>query len=112
MPRSHARHWSSIRRSRTASVSGELKWELEDLSFRFLHPETYKKIARQLDEKRLEREQFITDAIERLRSELAAVGIHDAEIYGRPKHIYSIWNKMRKKGVEFSEVYDVRALRM
>ena len=90
----------------------ELKWELEDLSFRFLHPDTYKKIARQLDEKRLEREQFITDAIERLRSELAAVGVHDAEIYGRPKHIYSIWNKMRKKGVEFSEVYDVRALRV
>ena len=90
----------------------ELKWELEDLSFRFLHPDIYKKLARQLDEKRLEREQFITDAIARLRTELAAVDIHDAEIYGRPKHIYSIWNKMRKKGVEFSEVYDVRALRV
>ncbi len=90
----------------------ELKWELEDLSFRFLHPETYKKIARQLDEKRTEREQFITDAIARLRAELAGVGIHDAEVYGRPKHIYSIWNKMRKKGVDFSEVYDVRALRV
>ncbi|MBI2307745.1 MAG: bifunctional (p)ppGpp synthetase/guanosine-3',5'-bis(diphosphate) 3'-pyrophosphohydrolase [Rhodocyclales bacterium] len=90
----------------------ELKWELEDLSFRFMHPDLYKKIARQLDEKRLEREQFITDAIARLRAELAAVGIHHAEVYGRPKHIYSIWNKMRKKGVEFSEVYDVRALRV
>lgn len=90
----------------------ELKWELEDLSFRFLHPDTYKAIARQLDEKRTEREQFITDAIDRLRAELAAVGIRDAEIYGRPKHIYSIWNKMRKKGVDFSEVYDVRALRV
>ncbi|HZX32319.1 MAG TPA: bifunctional (p)ppGpp synthetase/guanosine-3',5'-bis(diphosphate) 3'-pyrophosphohydrolase [Rhodocyclaceae bacterium] len=90
----------------------ELKWELEDMSFRFLHPETYKKIAKMLDEKRIEREQFITDAISRLREELKAVGIEKAEIYGRPKHIYSIWNKMRKKDVEFSEVYDVRALRV
>ncbi len=90
----------------------ELKWELEDLSFRFIHPDTYKKIARQLDEKRIEREQFITDAIDRLRAELAAAGVRNAEVYGRPKHIYSIWNKMRKKGVDFSEVYDVRALRV
>ena len=90
----------------------ELKWELEDLSFRFLHPDTYKKIAKQLDEKRAEREQFIADAVARLSRELSAAGIEDAEIYGRPKHIYSIWNKMRRKGVEFSEVYDVRALRV
>ena len=90
----------------------ELKWELEDLSFRFLHADIYKKIAKQLDEKRAEREQFITDAVARLKRELETVGIHHAEIYGRPKHIYSIWNKMRKKGVEFSEVYDVRALRV
>jgi len=90
----------------------ELKWELEDLSFRFLHPDIYKKIAKQLDEKRAEREQFIIDAVERLKRELATVGIHHAEIYGRPKHIFSIWNKMRKKDVEFSEVYDVRALRV
>lgn len=90
----------------------ELKWELEDMSFRFLHPETYKKIAKMLDEKRIEREQFITDAIARLRDELKAVGITHAEIYGRPKHIYSIWNKMRKKDVDFSEVYDIRALRV
>ena len=89
----------------------ELKWELEDLSFRFLHPETYKKVAKMLDEKRIEREQFIAGAIERVKGELAAVGI-SAEVYGRPKHIYSIWNKMRKKGVEFSEVYDIRALRV
>ena len=90
----------------------ELKWELEDLSFRFIHPDTYKKIARMLDEKRSEREQFITDAVARVRSELVQAGITQAEIYGRPKHIYSIWNKMRKKGVDFSEVYDVRALRV
>ncbi|RKT60924.1 GTP pyrophosphokinase [Azonexus fungiphilus] len=90
----------------------ELKWELEDLSFRFIHPDIYKTVAKQLDEKRSEREAFISDAVARVRSELAAAGIHQAEIYGRPKHIYSIWNKMRKKGVDFSEVYDVRALRI
>ena len=90
----------------------ELKWELEDLSFRFIHPDIYRSIAKQLDEKRSEREEFIANAVTRVREELAASGIHEAEIYGRPKHIYSIWNKMRKKGVEFSEVYDVRALRI
>jgi GTP pyrophosphokinase len=90
----------------------ELKWELEDLSFRFIHPETYKQIAKMLDEKRSEREQFIVNAVAKVREELSAAGVKEAEIYGRPKHIYSIWNKMRKKGVEFSEVYDVRALRI
>ena len=90
----------------------ELKWELEDLSFRFLHPDIYKKIAGMLDEKRSEREQFITDAVTRVRDELAAASVKKAEVYGRPKHIYSIWNKMRKKSVEFSEVYDIRALRI
>ena len=90
----------------------ELKWELEDRSFHYLHPEIYKKIARHLDEKRVEREQFIIDAVKRLRHELGELGIRDAEIYGRPKHIYSIWNKMRQKGLAFSEVYDVRALRV
>jgi GTP pyrophosphokinase len=90
----------------------ELKWELEDLSFRFLHPAIYKEIAQQLDEKRTEREQFIAEAIDRLQAELMTAGVSNAEVYGRPKHIYSIWNKMRKKDVEFSEVYDVRALRV
>ncbi|HEY5763222.1 MAG TPA: bifunctional (p)ppGpp synthetase/guanosine-3',5'-bis(diphosphate) 3'-pyrophosphohydrolase [Rhodocyclaceae bacterium] len=89
----------------------ELKWELEDLAFRYLYPDTYKTIASQLDEKRIEREQFIATAIETLHRELAAMGIK-AEIQGRPKHIYSIWNKMRRKDVPFDEVYDVRALRV
>lgn len=89
----------------------QLKWELEDLSFRFLEPDTYKRIAKMLDERRVERENFIEKAIERLRSEIAAVGIR-AEVYGRPKHIYSIYNKMRKKNLDFSEVYDIRALRV
>ncbi len=90
----------------------ELKWELEDLSFRFLHPAIYKEIAQHLDEKRTEREQFIGQAIAIVRRELEVAGVVGAEIYGRPKHIYSIWNKMRKKDVPFSEVYDVRALRI
>ena len=90
----------------------ELKWELEDLSFRFLHPAIYKQIANHLDEKRIEREQFIADAVRRVKAELTAAGIVGAEVYGRPKHIYSIWNKMRNKGVDFSQVYDVRALRV
>ncbi|MGV3742592.1 MAG: RelA/SpoT family protein [Burkholderiaceae bacterium] len=89
----------------------QVKWELEDLAFRFMEPETYKQIARMLEEKRLEREGFIAGAIERLKSELAAAGIK-AEVSGRPKHIYSIWNKMRGKSLDFSELYDVRAFRV
>jgi GTP pyrophosphokinase len=89
----------------------QLKWELEDLSFRFLEPELYKRIAGMLDEKRLEREQYIRRAIEVLTRELEAAGVK-GEIYGRPKHIYSIWNKMRTKALDFSQVYDVRALRV
>ena len=89
----------------------QLKWELEDLSFRFLEPELYKRIAKMLDEKRLEREQYIRRAIKALGSELEATGVK-AEIHGRPKHIYSIWNKMRTKSLDFSELYDVRALRV
>lgn len=88
-----------------------LKWEMEDLSFRYLEPETYKRIAQMLDEKRLEREAFITGAVARLQAELATAGIA-AEVAGRPKHIYSIWNKMQSKKLDFSRVYDVRALRI
>ncbi|MCX7891654.1 MAG: bifunctional (p)ppGpp synthetase/guanosine-3',5'-bis(diphosphate) 3'-pyrophosphohydrolase [Burkholderiales bacterium] len=89
----------------------QLKWELEDLSFRFLEPELYKRIAAMLDEKRAEREAFIAGAIATLARELAAAGIA-AEVTGRPKHIYSIYNKMRGKGVDFAELHDVRALRI
>src|SRR6267378_5189285 len=74
----------------------QLKWELEDLSFRFLEPELYKRIAGMLDEKRLEREQYIARAIAELADELARAGIR-AEITGRPKHLYSIYTKMRAK---------------
>lgn len=89
----------------------QLKWELEDLSLRFLEPAAYKSIAKQLDEKRAEREHFIREAVAQLVHELSKHGV-EAEVYGRPKHIYSIWNKMRAKHLDFSEVYDVRALRV
>ena len=88
-----------------------LKWELEDLSFRYLEPETYQRIARMIDEKRSERAGFIEQAVARLQVEMAAVGVR-AEIYGRPKHIFSIWNKMRGKDIDFDQVYDVRAVRI
>ncbi len=89
----------------------QLKWELEDLSFRFLEPEQYKKIAKMLEEKRVERESFVVSAIARLEKELAAVGVK-AEVSGRPKHIFSIWKKMKGKKVDFDELYDVRAFRV
>jgi GTP pyrophosphokinase len=89
----------------------QLKWELEDLSFRFLEPELYKRIARELDERRTERESFIADAIATLNREIGAAGVV-AEVTGRPKHIYSIYTKMRQKDLEFDELYDVRGLRV
>lgn len=89
----------------------QIKWEMEDLAFRFLEPVTYKAIARQLEEKRVEREAFITAAVSRLERELADAHI-PAQVSGRPKHIYSIWNKMRNKGIDFSQLFDLRALRI
>ncbi len=88
----------------------QLKWEMEDLSFRFLEPELYRKIAQMLDQKRIEREKYIANAINVLRKKMAEAGVR-GEITGRPKHIYSIWNKMRSKQLDFSAVHDVRALR-
>lgn len=89
----------------------QLKWEMEDLAFRFLHPDTYKTIARQLEEKRAERETFIEEVMARLRAALTEAGIR-ADLSGRPKHIYSIWNKMRIKHLEFRQLFDLRALRV
>ncbi len=89
----------------------QLKWELEDLSFRFLEPHTYKAVARQLDERRTEREGFIDEARERVRGLLKQAGI-DGEVAGRPKHIFSIVSKMRTKGLEFDQLRDVRGLRV
>ncbi|MEO0318287.1 MAG: hypothetical protein RL404_1964 [Pseudomonadota bacterium] len=89
----------------------QLKWELEDLSFRFSEPANYKRIAKMLEEKRVERESFVEGAITRLKGELAGAGVK-AEVYGRPKHIYSIWNKMRGKEIDFKRLHDVRAFRV
>ena len=91
---------------------GQLKWELEDLAFRFLHNDYYKEIARDLGEKRVERERYIENFVAELRSLLEQNGIKNAEVYGRPKHIYSIWRKMQRKHLPFSELYDVRAVRV
>ena len=89
----------------------QIKWELEDLAFRYLEPATYKEIAQFLDERRVDRERYIEKVVSGVRGELERAGIR-AEISGRPKHIYSIWKKMRRKGLGFHELYDVRAVRI
>lgn len=89
----------------------QVKWELEDLSLRYLEPDLYKKVARLLDEKRVDRERYIADIVAELERELHKAGIQGS-VSGRPKHIYSIINKMRRKRLDFSELYDVRAVRI
>ena len=89
----------------------EIKWELEDFSFRYTEPELYKKIAQLLDEKRNDREAYIQRVIVQLHAELGAIGI-EASISGRPKHIYSIFRKMRGKEIAFEKLYDIRAVRV
>ncbi|MGB2817348.1 MAG: bifunctional (p)ppGpp synthetase/guanosine-3',5'-bis(diphosphate) 3'-pyrophosphohydrolase, partial [Burkholderiaceae bacterium] len=89
----------------------QMKWELEDLAFRFLEPDTYKQVARLLEEKRVEREAFIANALERVRTMLKDAGI-EGEVSGRPKHIYSIVSKMRTKSLAFDQLFDVRGLRV
>ncbi|NBX21648.1 MAG: bifunctional (p)ppGpp synthetase/guanosine-3',5'-bis(diphosphate) 3'-pyrophosphohydrolase, partial [Betaproteobacteria bacterium] len=89
----------------------EIKWEMEDLSFRFLEPDTYKQVAKLLDEKRAEREASVERLRQQLADELAAQGVQ-AIVQGRPKHIYSIVKKMRGKSLGFDQVYDIRALRI
>ena len=89
----------------------QLKWELEDLAFRILEADTYKRIARLLDEKRAYRERYIGGVIAVLKGELARAGIA-SEVTGRPKHIFSIYKKMEIKGIDFESLYDVRAVRI
>lgn len=89
----------------------QIKWEMEDWAFRYLEPETYKRIAAQLDEKRADRQAYILGIIERLQVELQAHGI-EGEVSGRPKHIASIVNKMRRKRLSFEQLYDIRAVRV
>ena len=89
----------------------QVKWEIEDLSFRFIEPETYKLIARLLDEKRIEREGHVEQLRSELERELQAEGVH-ATVQGRPKNIYSIVKKMRGKSLDFAQVFDILALRV
>src|SRR4051812_48141456 len=89
----------------------QIKWELEDLSFKVLEPEAFRELAKLLDTRRRGRESYIERAIEELRPRLEAAGI-EGELQGRPKHIYSIWKKMQRKGAEFGEIYDVYAIRL
>ena len=90
---------------------GQIRWELEDLSFRYLEPEAYKRIASLLSERREKRQQYVDEVVRSLALNLDQSGVR-AQISGRPKHIYSIWRKMRAKGVGFDEVYDVHAVRV
>ncbi len=90
----------------------QIKWELEDLSFRFLEPEHYRHIARLLDERRVEREAGVQAFAQQLRELLVGAGLAGAQVQGRPKHLYSIWRKMQGKQLDFSQVMDVRAMRV
>ncbi len=89
----------------------QIKWELEDLSFKALEPAAYRELAKLLDTRRKGRETYIERAIAELRPKLEAAGI-EAELQGRPKHLYSIWKKMERKSAEFGEIYDVYAIRL
>lgn len=90
----------------------QIKWELEDLSFRYLEPDAYRMIAASIDERRTAREAYMEQVIAMLRSELEKHGITNATITGRPKHIYSIYKKMERKRLPFEQIYDVRAVRV
>lgn len=90
----------------------QLKWQLEDLSFRLLEPDNYKRIAKSLEEKREDREIYIGTFVELLSNRLVGEGLESVEVKGRPKHLYSIWKKMQRKRVEVSDLYDVRAVRV
>ncbi len=89
----------------------QIKWELEDLSLRYIEPQLYKEVAKMLDERRVDREQYIVDVVSQLKNELNQAEIK-GEVTGRPKHIYSIIKKMKSKKLDFTELYDVRAVRI
>lgn len=90
----------------------QLKWELEDLSFRLLEPDSYKRIAKSLEERREDRENYISNYVDVLSTRLKTAGLNNVEVKGRPKHLYSIWKKMQRKRVEVADLYDVRAVRV
>ena len=90
----------------------QLKWQLEDLSFRLLEPDTYKRVAKSLEERREDREKYIGDFVGLLSDKLQSAGHEKIEVLGRPKHLYSIWRKTQRKRVEVSDLFDVRAVRV
>jgi len=89
----------------------QLKWELEDLAFRYLEPQEYRRVAAALNERRADRERYIEGLCAELHARLRGAGI-EAEVYGRPKHIYSIYRKMQRKQLAFEQLFDVRAVRV
>ncbi len=91
---------------------GQLKWELEDVAFRLVEPQAYKRIAKALEENRKDREYYVKDFVSELEAQLANNQLAGADVLGRPKHIYSIWKKMRAKRIEFDDLFDVRAVRV
>lgn len=90
----------------------QIKWELEDFAFRYLEPDTYKNIAKSVSLKRMEREAYVQDVMSTLREHIAAQGIKTFEVSGRAKHIFSIYKKMQRKNVDFSQIYDAIAVRV
>ena len=91
---------------------GQLKWELEDVAFRIVDPQAYKRIAKALEENRSAREDYITNFVSDLDARVISNGVQNAHVFGRPKHIYSIWKKMNAKHIEFADLFDVRAVRV
>ncbi|HYZ00568.1 MAG TPA: HD domain-containing protein, partial [Candidatus Binatia bacterium] len=91
---------------------GQMKWQLEDLAFRTLDPDAYQEIVRRVNRKRRDREGLVTDLKEILARELETIGLEAAEISGRPKHVYSIWQKMTRDHKDFSQIYDLLAMRV
>ena len=91
---------------------GQLKWELEDVAFRIVEPLAYKRVAKALEENRASRETYIKDFVADLNAQISRHGIQRANVFGRPKHIYSIWKKMNAKHIEFTDLFDVRAVRV
>ena len=91
---------------------GAIKWEMEDLAFRHLHPESYKAIAKGLKAKRLDRDQFVEDIVQQLNEKISHGGIHHFAVYGRSKHIHSIYKKMQRKNVALDDIYDATAVRV
>lgn len=91
---------------------GAIKWEMEDLAFRFIHPEEYKKIAKGLNAKRLDRDRYVNLIVEQLQSVMPTIGIEHFAVYGRSKHIHSIYKKMVRKNVDLDEIYDATAVRI